>query len=82
MLEIDSMIECLNSVPEGSIILLHACAHNPTGFDPTQEDWIKIADVMQKRSLFPYFDSAYQGFASGDLEKDAWAIRYFANLGF
>lgn len=37
---------------------------------------------MQKRSLFPYFDSAYQGFASGDLEKDAWAIRYFVNLGF
>ena len=66
-LEIGKMVEFLGTVPEKSIILLHACAHNPTGFDPTQDDWKRIADVMKKRSLFPYFDSAYQGFASGDL---------------
>ncbi|XP_048843829.1 aspartate aminotransferase, cytoplasmic [Brienomyrus brachyistius] len=72
----------LENAPERSIILLHACAHNPTGTDPTQEEWMQIADVMKRRSLFPFFDSAYQGFASGSLEKDAWAVRYFVSQGF
>lgn len=76
------MIASLEKAQPGSIVLLHACAHNPTGVDPTQEDWKKIAQVMLKNSLFPYFDSAYQGFASGDIETDAWAIRYFVDLGF
>jgi aspartate aminotransferase len=62
--------------------LLHACAHNPTGSDPTQDDWKKIAEVMRKKKLVPYFDSAYQGFASGDIIKDAWPIRYFEQQGF
>jgi aspartate aminotransferase len=75
------MISSLEKAQPGSIVLLHACAHNPTGVDPTQEDWKKIAQVMLKNNLFPYFDSAYQGFAS-DLETDAWAIRYFVSLGF
>jgi len=61
---------------------LHACAHNPTGVDPTQEQWRQIADVIEQRGLFPFFDSAYQGFASGDLEGDAWAVRYFDSRGF
>ncbi|CAK1548723.1 unnamed protein product [Leptosia nina] len=78
----DGMIEDLKNAPENSVILLHACAHNPTGIDPTQEQWIKIADVMEERKLFPFFDSAYQGFASGDLDRDAWAVRYFVKRGF
>lgn len=65
-----------------SVVLLHACAHNPTGVDPSQEMWKKIAVVMKKKSMIPYFDSAYQGFASGDVDKDAWAIRYFIEEGF
>lgn len=65
------------SAPEKSVILLHACAHNPTGMDPSQEQWKQICAVMQRRRLFPFFDSAYQGFASGDPDKDAWAVRYF-----
>uniref|UniRef100_A0A3B3T386 Aspartate aminotransferase n=1 Tax=Paramormyrops kingsleyae TaxID=1676925 RepID=A0A3B3T386_9TELE len=72
----------LENAPERSIIVLHACAHNPTGTDPTQQEWMQIADVMKRRSLFPFFDSAYQGFASGSLEKDAWAVRYFVSQGF
>jgi aspartate aminotransferase len=76
------MLKYLNTLPAGSIILLHAAAHNPTGVDPTQEQWRQISEVMKARQLIPFFDTAYQGFASGDLEKDAYAIRYFNDLGF
>mmetsp|Transcript_28537 Transcript_28537/g.66125 ORF Transcript_28537/g.66125 Transcript_28537/m.66125 type:complete len:411 (-) Transcript_28537:43-1275(-) len=70
------------SVEQGSLVLLHACAHNPTGIDPSPEQWQQIAEVMKKRRLIPLLDSAYQGYASGDLEKDAATIRLFANMGF
>ncbi|RZC38248.1 Aminotran 1 2 domain containing protein [Asbolus verrucosus] len=81
-LDFDGFIEDLNNAAENSVIILHSCAHNPTGCDPTQEQWAKIADVIEQRRLFPFFDSAYQGFASGDLEKDAWTVRYFVSRGF
>lgn len=76
------MRSTIESAPEGSIILLHACAHNPTGVDPTREQWKEIAKVVKARKHFPFFDCAYQGFASGDLENDAWAVRYFVSQGF
>ncbi|KAG8256642.1 Golgi Transport [Homalodisca vitripennis] len=76
------MKEDLQNAPENSVIILHACAHNPTGCDPTEEQWAAIADIVQERKLFPLFDSAYQGFASGDLEKDSYAVRYFVSCGF
>lgn len=69
-----------NEAVEGDVILLHACAHNPTGVDPTKEQWKRIAEVCQQKRLFPFFDSAYQGFASGSADEDAWAVRYFFNL--
>ncbi|CAH2069020.1 unnamed protein product, partial [Iphiclides podalirius] len=81
-IDFEGLIEDLKNAPENSVILLHACAHNPTGIDPTHEQWEKIADVMEERKLFPFFDSAYQGFASGDLDRDAWAVRYFVERGF
>ncbi|RXG60226.1 hypothetical protein Avbf_07740 [Armadillidium vulgare] len=81
-LDFEGMIEDLKNAPENSVIILHSCAHNPTGMDPTHEQWQKIADVVEEKKLFPLFDSAYQGFASGDLDNDAWAIRYFADRGF
>lgn len=81
-LDIDGMIQDIESAPNKSVILLHACAHNPTGVDPTQEQWKRIASVLKKKQHIPFFDSAYQGFASGDLESDAWAIRYFVDQGF
>lgn len=81
-LDIDGMLATIKEAPEGSIILLHACAHNPTGIDPTQEQWKQIASVIRERKHFPFFDCAYQGFASGDLSRDAWAINYFVSEGF
>lgn len=81
-LNFDGLIADLNKAKTGDIILLHACAHNPTGVDPTKEQWKKIAEVMKQKQLLPWFDSAYQGFASGSLEEDAWAIRYFCDQGF
>lgn len=81
-LDLDGFLEDLRAAPKDSVIILHACAHNPTGCDPTHEQWAQIADVIQEKQLFPFFDSAYQGFASGDPEKDAWAVRYFTDRGF
>lgn len=81
-LDFDGMMKTIAAAPEGTIILLHACAHNPTGVDPTDEQWKAIADVVAERKLFPFFDTAYQGFASGSLDRDAASIRLFAERGF
>jgi aspartate aminotransferase, cytoplasmic len=81
-LDLRRMLEHLTSVPAGSIIVLHACAHNPTGVDPSQADWKRIARCMKARKLLPFFDSAYQGLASGDVEEDAWSVRHFVSQGF
>ncbi|KAK0621719.1 pyridoxal phosphate-dependent transferase [Bombardia bombarda] len=81
-LDIEGMKRALVDAPDHSIILLHACAHNPTGVDPTPEQWREIAEVMATKKHFPFFDTAYQGFASGDLDRDATAIRYFVEKGF
>uniref|UniRef100_A0A8C1W594 Aspartate aminotransferase n=1 Tax=Cyprinus carpio TaxID=7962 RepID=A0A8C1W594_CYPCA len=81
-LDLEGFLGDLESAPDHSIFVLHACAHNPTGTDPTQDQWKQIADVMMRKSLFAFFDSAYQGFASGNLDKDAWAVRYFVSQGF
>lgn len=67
--------------PKGSVILLHGCAHNPTGVDPTSSQWEEIAQIFEKRGHYAFFDSAYQGFATGDLEGDASAMRLFAARG-
>lgn len=64
----------IKAAPEKSVFLLHPCAHNPTGVDPTLEQWGAIADVMLERGHYAFFDCAYQGFASGDLERDAIAV--------
>lgn len=81
-LDFNGMTKTLKDAPERSVILLHACAHNPTGVDPTREQWKEIASIMKAKSQFPFFDCAYQGFASGDLDQDAWAVRYFIEQGF
>ena len=81
-LDFKGMTKALKDAPERSVILLHACAHNPTGVDPTREQWKEIAEIMKAKKQFPFFDCAYQGFASGDLDQDAWAVRYFIQQGF
>lgn len=74
------VLKTLSKAPKKSVIVLHACCHNPTGCDLNKEEWKELSDLMLKRELIPFFDFAYQGFAKG-IEEDAWSIRYFANQG-
>ena len=76
------MLSSLSKLPPRSVVILHPAAHNPTGADPTKEEWAAIADAMQQGELFPFFDCAYQGFATGDLDEDVWVVRYFERRGF
>lgn len=81
-LDFNGMMEDLSQAPAKSVIILHAVAHNPTGCDPTPDQWAKIANLLREKQLFAFFDCAYQGFASGDLDTDAFAVRYFVKQGF
>ncbi|CCH59750.1 hypothetical protein TBLA_0B09330 [Henningerozyma blattae CBS 6284] len=74
-LDIDGWLKTIEAAKKGSVFVLHACAHNPTGMDPTPEEWEQVLDAMAKYHHIALFDSAYQGFASGDLDRDAKAIR-------
>ncbi|MBT9266370.1 aspartate/tyrosine/aromatic aminotransferase [Pseudomonas sp. MG-9] len=76
-LDVDAMLAVLNEVPKGDVVLLHACCHNPTGFDLNHDDWQRVLDVVRRRDLLPLIDFAYQGFGDG-LEQDAWSTRLFA----
>lgn len=80
-LDYEGMVADITAAPEGSIFLLHACAHNPTGVDPTLAQWKGISDAMKARGHIAWFDSAYQGFASGNLDQDAGAVRTFLAEG-
>ena len=81
-LDLSGYISDIENAPRGSIFVLHACAHNPTGLDPTKEQWQKIAAALKAKDQIIVVDNAYQGFATGDIEEDAWATRYFAQNGF
>ncbi|MGZ5091048.1 MAG: amino acid aminotransferase [Burkholderiales bacterium] len=74
----DAMMETLESVPSGSIIVLHACCHNPTGVDLKEPQWERVIEAVNRRGLVPFLDIAYQGFADG-LDADASAVRRFSN---
>ncbi|KAG0625995.1 hypothetical protein M758_2G094600 [Ceratodon purpureus] len=80
-LDFEGMMEDIENAPDGSIMLLHGCAHNPTGIDPTPEQWEKIADLIQAKNHMAFFDVAYQGFASGSLDDDASSVRKFVARG-
>ncbi|RNF14888.1 putative aspartate aminotransferase [Trypanosoma conorhini] len=80
-LDFDGLMADLGAAPAGSVVILHACAHNPTGVDPTHKQWAEIAKLFKARRLIPFFDSAYQGYATGNLENDAYAVRLFARQG-
>lgn len=73
--------EDIKKIPEKSVILLHACAHNPTGVDPKPEQWKELSHLIKQKNLYAYFDMAYQGFASGDVDGDAFAVRQFLSDG-
>jgi len=74
------MLEDLNALPAGSIVVLHACCHNPTGVDLTPADWQNVLDVVKAKGLIPFLDMAYQGFGDG-IAEDASAVRLFAESG-
>merc|ERR1712194_741507 len=80
--DFEGMMRVLATAKPGTFVLLHACAHNPTGVDPTEKQWIEIAQLLQSKKLTPMLDSAYQGYASGSLDKDAFATRIFLSMGF
>ncbi|KAH9673283.1 Aspartate aminotransferase [Citrus sinensis] len=76
-LDFAALMDDIKNAPDSSFFLLHPSAHNPTGVDPTEEQWREISYQFKVKGHFPFFDMAYQGFASGDLDKDAQAIRIF-----
>ncbi|KAF1808743.1 mitochondrial TPA: aspartate transaminase [Eremomyces bilateralis CBS 781.70] len=80
-LDFQGMVEDIKTIPKGSIVLLHACAHNPTGIDPTKEQWKEISKAVKEGEHQVFFDMAYQGFASGDTDADAFALRQFIKDG-
>jgi aspartate aminotransferase/aromatic-amino-acid transaminase len=82
-LDFDGMMKALEQVPAGDCVLLHVCCHNPTGVDPSPEQWVRIADLAEKAGWFPFFDFAYQGFGES-VEADREPLRLFAerNLEF
>ncbi|CAN6177887.1 unnamed protein product [Urochloa humidicola] len=80
-LDFSGLMDDIKNAPDGSFFLLHACAHNPTGVDPSVEQWREISQQFKVKKHFPFFDMAYQGFASGDPERDAKAIRIFLEDG-
>ena len=75
-LNVAGMLQALEAAPKGAVVLLHACCHNPTGFDLAQADWLQVLEVVRRRQLLPLIDFAYQGFGDG-LQEDAWSTRLF-----
>ncbi|KAI8851926.1 pyridoxal phosphate-dependent transferase [Chytridium lagenaria] len=80
-LDFAGLTEDLKNIPDESIVLLHACAHNPTGVDPTQDQWKQLSQLIKSKNHLAFFDMAYQGFASGDPTIDAFALRQFVADG-
>ena len=76
-IDFDAMKDCLNKLPSGSIALLHACCHNPTGVDLSANQWSEVAAIVKQRNLVPFIDIAYQGFGES-IESDAAAVRLFS----
>jgi len=74
------MLACLRGLPARSIVLLHACCHNPTGVDLSAAQWDALIPVLRERELLPYLDLAYQGFGDG-IAEDAYAVRALAAAG-
>lgn len=76
----EGMLAALSRAEPNDVVVLQACAHNPTGVDLTRSQWVQVADLICEKRLFAVFDSAYQGFATGDVDGDAWAVRHFTEM--
>jgi len=73
----DAMLACLTSMPEGAIVVLHACCHNPTGAELTADQWTQVIEAVRANNLIPFLDMAYQGFGDG-IAEDGAVVRRFA----
>eukprot|EP01117_Protostelium_nocturnum_P009178 TRINITY_DN3286_c0_g1_i1.p1 TRINITY_DN3286_c0_g1~~TRINITY_DN3286_c0_g1_i1.p1 ORF type:complete len:437 (-),score=146.20 TRINITY_DN3286_c0_g1_i1:165-1475(-) len=80
-LDFNAMVDDIHKAPKGSIFLFHACAHNPTGVDPNDSQWSQLSQVCKEKGHFSFFDLAYQGFASGNPEKDVNSVQTFIKDG-
>lgn len=78
--DFDRMCHEISEMPAQSIILLHTCCHNPTGIDPTNDQWMELSTVIKKQRMIPFFDFAYQGFKKS-IDDDAFPVRYFVSQG-
>jgi aromatic-amino-acid transaminase len=76
----DAMLAAIQQLPARSVVLLHACCHNPTGVDLSRAQWEQLIPVLKQRELLPYLDLAYQGYGDG-IEEDAFAVRALASAG-
>lgn len=76
----ESVLDAARTAPEQSVFILQGCCHNPTGADMTQKQWSLLADEMQKRGHFAFFDVAYQGFGA-EVTEDVWSVRHFREKG-
>lgn len=81
-IDYEGYVADLRAATPGSIVLVQGCCHNPLGVDPTEEQWKEIAVIMKERNLFPFFDIAYPGFGTGDVDRDLFSLRYFIEQGF
>jgi len=79
-LKFDAMLAAIRALPAKSIVLLHACCHNPTGVDLTHDQWKQLIPVLRERDVLPYLDLAYQGYGDG-IDEDAFAVRELASAG-
>ncbi|KAL5853374.1 hypothetical protein ACOSQ3_008492 [Xanthoceras sorbifolium] len=80
-LDFQGMLEDLGAASSGAIVLLQACGHNPTGVDPSLEQWEQLRKLMRLKGLLPFFDCAYQGFVSASLDADAQSVHMFVADG-
>ena len=79
-LDFDAMLADIRKIPKGDLVLLHGCCHNPTGWDPSIEQWKRLAEAIEEKGLLPMVDFAYQGLGRG-LREDAAAVEMLADLG-
>jgi aspartate/tyrosine/aromatic aminotransferase len=75
-LDLDGMLEDLKGAVDNCTFVFHTVAHNPSGVDPTPDQWKQVLEVTKNKNAVPIFDTAYQGYATGDLNKDAWSVRF------
>ncbi|MFX8164786.1 aminotransferase class I/II-fold pyridoxal phosphate-dependent enzyme, partial [Acinetobacter baumannii] len=73
----DALLAAFQALPARSVVLMHACCHNPTGVDLTPDQWRALVPVFRERQLLPFLDLAYQGYGDG-IEEDAFAVRLLA----